>query len=473
MAALSVTDFVKEVKSGSISVHEHTAQILEEAEKTNPEYNHFALIAKESALKDAAELDNLVRSGKASGKLLGVPVSVKDCICVKGMESRSSSRILSGYIPPFDATAIAKVRKEGAIIIGKTNQDEFGFGTFGNNAGLGFGLPRNPLDEKRSCGGSSAGSAGFTALTKHTHLSIGESTGGSIAAPSSFCGVASITPTYGRVSRYGLMDYASSMDKIGTMAKGVSDASLLLNVISGFDEKDSTSLKEESPREIPKKFKLGIPKDLLETVDEKIMKEFWRFVEKAEESGFECEEISLPLNTKYGISVYYLIAVSEASTNLAKYCGMRYGASGELKGTFDEYFSKVRSTHLGREAKRRIILGTFARMSGFRDAYYLKAMKARTLLIGEYKRMFSKLDAIVHPTMPVTAPLFSEIEKLTPAQIYGMDLCTCPANLAGLPHISINFSKIDSLPAGLMLTGNHLDEHKLVSAAEKLEALVA
>lgn len=366
-------------------------------------------------------------------------------------------------------------KAEGAIIIGKTSQDEFGFGTFGRNVGVGFPLPRNPYDLERSCGGSSSGSGGFTALTKNTHVSIAESTGGSIACPSSFCGVASITPTYGRVSRYGLLDYASSLDKIGSMGKTVSDSALLLDIISGHDEKDSTSIKNQNTilqkEGKNRKFRIGIPKDFLGSADEPVKKAFWEMIKKAESHGFDYEEISLPLNSKYGIAAYYLIAMSEASTNLAKYCGIRYGASEPLQGSFDGYFSNVRSKNFGTEAKRRIILGTFARMSGFRDAYYLKAMKARTMLINEYKKIFSNYDFIAHPTMPILAPKFDEIAKLTPIQDYTMDLCTVPANLAGMPHLSLNISFVKNLPCGLMLTANHLEEAKLVNAAELMEAL--
>jgi aspartyl-tRNA(Asn)/glutamyl-tRNA(Gln) amidotransferase subunit A len=464
--------FAEEVRRGGISVVEHTSKILDEAEKTSKRYSHFALIARKEALAEAERLDREIKKGRAAGKLLGVPVSVKDCICVRGMESRASSRILSGYIPLSDAAAVERARKEGAVIIGKTLQDEFGFGTFGNNTGLGFGIPKNPHDRERSCGGSSAGSAGFTALTKHTHISLGESTGGSIACPSSFCGVAGITPTYGRVSRYGLIDYSNSMDKIGPMAKTIAGAAPLLDVVSGYDSRDSTSLKDVPERKAgTKKLRLGIPKELAGAADTEVGKAFWAFIKKAEAEGIEHDEISLPLNAKYGVAAYYLIAVSEASTNLARYCGMRYGKHEKLEGTFDEYFSKVRSLHFGKEAKRRIMLGTFARMSGFRDAYYLKAMKARTLLIEEYRKAFSRYDLIAHPTMPVTAPKLTEVEKLTPLQVYAMDLCTVPANLAGLPHANVNFSNINSMPCGLMLTAPHLEEAKLIAGAGLMEGL--
>jgi aspartyl-tRNA(Asn)/glutamyl-tRNA(Gln) amidotransferase subunit A len=472
---LTIRQFVTEVKKGNISVLEHTKKIIAEAEQSNSCYHHFNLIAKQEALQQAKEIEAEIRTGRHKGKLLGVPISVKDCICVKGIESRAGSKILSGYAPLFDATVIEKAKAEGAIIIGKTAQDEFGFGTFSTNTGIGFEQPRNPLDVKRCCGGSSGGSAGFTALTKLTHVSIGQSTGGSIACPASFCGVAGITPTYGRVSRYGLIDYANSLDKIGSIGKTVEDAALLLEVIAGYDAHDSTSLpneKEDYSKIAPaEKLKIGIIKEFFSDCDKSVQKECMNAIEKLQRQGAKVEEISLPLNAKYGIAAYYLISTAEASTNLAKYCGMRYGAHAELAGNFNEYFSKVRSSGFGEEAKRRILLGTFARMAGFRDAYYLRAMKARTRLIKEFKEAFHKVDVLANPTMPIIAPTFEEISKLSPLQQYTMDLCTVPANLAGVPHISVPVGEHGNMPVGLMLTADHLQERKMIEAALVLEAV--
>tara|TARA_Y100000310_G_scaffold342623_1_gene446628 strand:+ start:6306 stop:7739 length:1434 start_codon:yes stop_codon:yes gene_type:complete len=471
---LTIKEFVKEVKMGNISVLEHTEQILEEINSRNPEYNHFNLIAKEYALQQAKEVEAGIKTGRHTGKLLGVPISVKDCICIKGMESRGGSKILTDYKPTFDATVISKVKAEGAIIIGKTSQDEFGFGTFCTNTGIDFPIPKNPLDVKRSCGGSSGGSAGFTALTNFAHLSLSESTGGSIACPASFCGVVGFTPTYGRVSRYGLIDYANSLDKIGSMGKSVEDSALLLKVISGHDKNDSTSLPEPvsdwgKQEAVAKDLKVGVVKELFEKSDDKVRKPCEKAIKQLEKSGAEVKEVSLPLNSEYGIAAYYLISMSEASTNLAKFCGMRYGMHLSLQGSFNEYFSKVRSEGFSKEAKRRVLLGTFARMSGFRDAYYLKAMKVRTKLIQEFKKVFEDIDVLAHPTMPVVAPKFSEIEKLSPLQHYAMDLCTVPANLAGVPHVSVNAGFDKKMPVGLMLTADHLQEEKIVKAALAVE----
>ncbi|MCX6799404.1 MAG: amidase family protein [Candidatus Diapherotrites archaeon] len=473
---LSIKEFVSEVKKGNISVLEHTEQVLQQAEESNREHHHFNIIAKKEALKQAEEAEALIRTGRHKGKLLGLPVSVKDCICVKGIESRAGSKILSGYMPLFDATVIGKARAEGAIIIGKTAQDEFGFGTFSANVGVGFERPRNPLDPSRSCGGSSGGSAGFTALSSFAHASIAESTGGSIACPASFCGVVGLTPTYGRVSRYGLIDYANSLDKIGSIGKSVEDAALLLEVISGHDANDSTSLPEEalplSSLRWESKFRVGVLRDFFEGCDDAVQKQCMRALDELEKHGAIVEEIELPLNAKYGIAAYYLISTAESSTNLARYCGMRYGLHERLEGNFNEYFSKVRSCGFGEEAKRRILLGTFARMAGFRDAYYLRAMKARTKLIGEFKRAFERFDLLANPTMPIAAPTFEEIGKLSPMQQYAMDLCTVPANLAGLPHASVPVGSGGKMPVGLMLTADHLQEEKLVKGALALEAVL-
>tara|TARA_Y100000310_G_scaffold345455_1_gene465187 strand:+ start:1173 stop:2570 length:1398 start_codon:yes stop_codon:yes gene_type:complete len=461
---INISQFVKETKSGSVL--EHTHKIIEEIEKKNKKFHHLNSFDKKSVIEQAEQLEKQ----KQKGKLFGVPISVKDCVCVEGLESRAGSKILSGYKPVFDATVIAKAKKEGAIILGKTSQDEFGFGTFSTNHTAGEN-PKNPFDDERSCGGSSGGAAGFTALTKNTHAAIAESTGGSIACPASFCGVASITPTYGMVSRFGLMDYANSLDKIGSMGKTIEDASVLLEVMSGNDPKDSTSLKDASIKnQDVKGLKIGLPKELFKSIQDEKLKEIVRKkIDKAESFGAKIEEISLPLNTEYGVAVYYLIAMAEASTNLAKYCGLRYGFEKKIEGNFNEYFSSVRSEAFGEEAKRRIIIGTFARMSGFRDAYYLRAMKARTKLINEYKSIFKKVDLLAMPAMPIVAPKFKEIEKLSPLQHYQMDLCTVSPNLCGLPHATINAGFLKELPVGLMLAGNHLEDGKVISAAKKLE----
>ena len=467
---MDVFEFVQEVKKGSIDPIENAHKVLEESRRIDKEYSYFNTIDEKSFL-DAAK-----QQKKSSGILAGLPISVKDCVCIKGMESTAGSAILKGYRPLFDATAVERARQQGAIVIGKTSQDEFGFGSFSTNVGKGFLIPKNPFDKSRVTGGSSGGSAGITRKANFAHLSVSESTGGSIAAPASFCGVVGITPTYGRVSRYGLIDYANSLDKIGSIGKTVSEAALLLEVMQGHDPKDSTSSKEkpESYAAIIKKDirkqKIALLKDsFAEGIDKDIQKAMEKAKASLEECGATIEEIDLPLTSKYALPVYYLIAMSESSTNLAKYCGLRYGRSEPLEGSFDEYFSKVRELGFGDETKRRIILGTFARMAGFRDAYYIKAAKVRALIIEEYKKVFARYGAILSPAMPLIAPKFTDIRDLTPIQNYMMDILTVGPNLAGLPHASIPFGQSKDMPIGVMLMSDHFKEAQLIQIASHLE----
>ncbi len=415
------------------------------------------------------------RPSSNKGRLSGIAVSVKDCICVKGVESAAGSRILEGYRPPFDAAVVSKIKGAGGVIIGKTNQDEFGFGTFSVNSG--FRIPRNPHDPSRSCGGSSGGAAGLTAALPDNihHIALGQSTGGSISCPASFCGVVGLTPTYGLVSRYGLIDYANSMDKIGPIAKTVEDAAFMLSVIAGHDERDPTTIQSKNQdytkylKSGIKGMNIGVPKEYFrEGVDDAVKDKVWEGIKKLEGLGARYQEISLPL-TKYALSAYYIIASAEASTNLAKFCGMRYGASENIEGSFNEYFSKVRSKYFGEEAKRRVLLGTYARMAGYRDQYYLKAMKVRTLIIQEFKKAFQKYDVLIAPTMPIIAPKFSEIEKMTPAQQYMMDILTVGPNLAGIPHLSVPCGTVRGMPVGLHVLGNHLQEGKILRVGKVLK----
>ncbi|MBI2128932.1 aspartyl/glutamyl-tRNA amidotransferase subunit A [Candidatus Woesearchaeota archaeon] len=434
---MNIIDFIKKIQNREIDVIKNTEKAIYEIKKINSEYNYFNVISENFALDQAKVIEK-----RPHGRLAGLTVSIKDCICVDGVESTAGSKILKGYNPVFNAAVVEKIIREGAIIVGKTSQDEFGFGGFSINTGIDFKIPLNPFDRERSCGGSSGGSAGITQKASFPHISLGESTGGSIVNPASFCGIVGLCPTYGRVSRYGLIDYANSLDKIGPMAKNVYDAALMLEIISGFDPKESTTISKDVDKYTDAAgkdcggMKIGIIKD------------------------------SFGEGTDKG---YYLIAMSESSTNLAKYCGMRYGKHEKLEGNFNEYFSKVRSLNFGPEAKRRIILGTFARMAGYRDAYYIKAMKVRTKIIEEYKKLFKKYDALISPTMPITAPKIKEIEKLTPLQNYMMDIMTVGPNLAGLPHMSIPVGFKGNMPVGMMLIGDHLEESKIIQLGSAVE----
>jgi len=443
--------------------------VIDQVKKLNKEY-HFLNTISEDLATDLSK-------NPEKGPLSNIAISVKDCICVSNVESKAGSKILTNYEPVFDATVIEKIKQAGGIILGKTAQDAFGFGSFSTNVGLGLKVPLNPHNKDCACGGSSGGAAGLTSKADFKHIALGQSTGGSIVAPASFCGVVGLCPTYGRVSRYGLMDYANSLDKIGPIAKTVSEIALLLKIIAGYDPKDSTSLDAKVPnyedflkKDIKGK-KIGIIKETFqEGIDEEVKEKVQEGINKLKEQGAIVEEISLPLTIKYGVADYYLIAMAEASTNLAKLCGLRYGQHEKLEGNFNEYFSSVRSLNFNEESKRRIMIGTFTRMAGYRDAYYIKAMKVRTKIIAEYKKAFKKYDILVSPTMPVVAPKFKDIEKLTPLQNYMMDIMTVGPNLAGLPHMTVPVGKNkDNMPIGLMLIADHLKEENLIQFGAKLE----
>jgi aspartyl-tRNA(Asn)/glutamyl-tRNA(Gln) amidotransferase subunit A len=458
----SVMQFLDAVKRGQVNLEEFYIDLFAELARLNEKYNFMITIAEG-------------KPEKRNGKLAGLPVSVKDCICTKGIQSTAGSRILQGYVPPFDATVVARIKALGAEIIGKTAQDEFGFGTFSTNCG--FDIPKNPIDPARSCGGSSGGAAGLMSALDMPHVALAQSTGGSISCPASFCGVVGLTPTYGLVSRYGLIDFANSLDKIGPIGKSVADVALSLSVIAGNDKRDQTTINKK-PEDYLKHLKdgnlrgvkIGVPREYMEEgVDLKVNEKVMDALGKMEKMGATYKECTLP-STSYSIPAYYIIATAEASTNLAKFCGMRYGAEGKVEGEFNEYFSKVRSKYFGDEAKRRILLGTFARMAGYRDQYYLKAMKVRTLIINDFKRAFKRFDVLIAPTMPTIAPNFSEIKKMTPLQNYMSDILTVAPNLAGIPMLSVPCGEVNGMPVGMHIMGNHLEEGKILRVGHAFES---
>ncbi len=456
---IHLKEFLEDAKNGNVDIGEFTAKVFSETKKIQKEFSPFITISD-----NTGELKN--------GRIFPLPVSVKDCICTKGIRTTAGSKILDGYMPPFDATSVSKVKENGGFVLGKTAQDEFGFGTFSTNCA--YSVPKNPYDKERSCGGSSGGAACITAAATFPHVAIAESTGGSITAPAAFTGTVGLTPTYGRISRYGLIDYSNSMDKIGVIGKEVYDVALLFSVISGYDPLDSTSSKIETKdftrfmENDIKGMKIGIPKEYLEGIDEKIAKNVMEKATNLESLGAELVNISLPL-TKFSLPSYYLIAMSEASTNLAKYSGLRYGLQENVLGNFSEYFSSIREKGFGKEAKRRIMLGTYARAAGFREAYYIKALKVRQLIINEFKNAFGKVDVLLAPSMPITAPKFSEIENLTPLQIYNIDKLTTAPNMAGIPTISVPAGVVSGLPVGAQLMANYFNEEKLISVASAIQ----
>jgi aspartyl-tRNA(Asn)/glutamyl-tRNA(Gln) amidotransferase subunit A len=468
---------IKNVKSGKVDIISYTEETLKECEDINKEYNFFTTIDTNHTLGQAKEIAAAVEN-KKENPLAGIMISVKDCICVKDMESTASSTILKGYKPLFHATAIARLIDAGAIIIGKTAADEFGFGSFAKNTGPGIPVPVNPINTEHATGGSSGGCGGITKKlgdSRKAHVSLAESTGGSIVCPASFCGVIGFCPTYGAISRYGLIPYANSLDKIGLMATKVDDISPVFEVIKGFDEKDGTSLRTDIPLNIDtsKIKKIAVIKESLrEGIDKEIIAQTRKVIEQLKEKGITVDEVSLPKNFKYGISSYYITATCEASTNLSCLSGLRYGVESDKKGkTFRQYFSEIRSKNFSEEAKRRILLGTFARMTGYRDAYYIRASKIRTLIIEEYKEIFKEYDVILSPTMPVVAPKFSEIEKMTPIQHYMMDILTVGPNLAGMPHGTVPSGEKEGMPIGIMGIADHCKEEKLLSFMKIVEEL--
>ncbi|MBI5226600.1 Asp-tRNA(Asn)/Glu-tRNA(Gln) amidotransferase subunit GatA [Candidatus Micrarchaeota archaeon] len=435
---------------------------LEKARQAETRLNCMAYIAENTSATTGQKKNNTAKTGPLSGVFLGV----KDNLCVAGMPASAGSQILQGYVPPFNATAIERLQQQGATIVGKTVMDEFGFGTFNVNTQK---IPKNPHDPTRATGGSSGGCGAFTAATGMP--SIAESTGGSISAPAAFCGVVGVTPTYGKVSRYGLIDYANSLDKIGTVATTVKEAFDLLDVMAGPDSKDSTCLKPFPEKKAT--HKAAIVTELFEKADAGVRQKTMNAVDNLKQAGVQVDTVSFH-HIESALFAYYIIAMAEASTNLAKYVGLRYGEqpAAEENETYTEFFTRVRGS-FGPEAKRRILLGSFARTAGYRGKYYDKACRVRTLVIDEWKGALEKYDVLLTPSMPCIAPKFSEIEKLKPLQHYAMDACTVSPNLAGLPHASIPVNTSENMPVGLQVIGGHFQEKLVRRYSEMVEAAVS
>ena len=443
-----------------VKLDDFAPRVMEKARAIQQKYSPFITLD-----------ENLGSTNRNAQKL---PFSVKDNICTNGLRTTAGSRILENYIPPFDATCVRQVKSAGGFVIGKTAMDEFGFGTFSTNCA--YGAPKNPIDIQRVCGGSSGGAACVTAAADFPHIAIAQSTGGSITAPAAFTGTVGLTPTYGRVSRWGLIDYANSMDKIGVIGRCTYDAAFGFSLIAGHDPLDATSLnapKLDYTKVLEKDIRhlrIGVPSEYFNAdgVDPQVKKLVWDKITSLERFGATYEEISLP-STKYATAAYYLIALSEASTNLAKFCGLRYGSQGETEGNYENYFSSIRERGFGEEAKRRIVLGTYARMSGYRDAYYIKALKVRAKIIGEFRKAFDRVGAIATPSMPIFAPRFDEVAGLTPVQQYAMDIMTTAPNLAGLPTVSVPAGESGGLPAGVQFIGDYENEGTLLQLAAACE----
>ncbi len=456
----SATELLKLIREKEIKPSEVVESFLRRFEETEEKVKAFITPLYEKALKEAKELDRR----EASGRLFGLPIAIKDNIVIKGERTTCGSKILENFVSPYDATVIERLRREGALFVGKTNLDEFAMGSSTEHSA--FFPTRNPWDRERVPGGSSGGSAATVALLS-SPLSLGSDTGGSIRQPASFCGVIGIKPTYGRVSRYGLVAFASSLDQIGAFGRRTEDIALLLEIISGHDPRDSTSAKvpvpsftEEMKRDI-KGLRVGLPKEFFEFEVQKEVKEvFEKFVKELGGLGCDVVEVSLP-HVKYAIPAYYIIAPSEASSNLARYDGVRYGYRTKDYNNLLEMYSKTRDEGFGPEVKRRIMLGTFALSAGYYDAYYLKAQKVRRLIYEDFMNAFKEVDLIASPTTP-TLP-FKLGERLDdPIKMYLSDVLTVPVNLAGLPGISVPIGWVNDLPVGGQLIGKPWDEATLL-----------
>jgi len=427
--------------------------------------NAFITVAKEKALARAKEID----SQGHDGPLAGIPVAIKDNISTKGIQTTCASKILTGYVPPYDAHVIERLKDAGAVIIGKTNMDEFAMGTSTETSF--YGPTRNPWDPDRVPGGSSGGSAAAVA-GGDVPLALGSDTGGSVRCPASFCGVVGLKPTYGVISRYGLISYANSLEQIGPFATTVRDVAKLFDVIAGYDARDSTSVDKEvnyssALKNDVRGLKIGVPEEYFgEGTDENVNKAVWNAIHKLEDLGATRIEVKMP-HTKYALSAYYIIAMSEASSNLARFDGMRYGLRTE-DSDWHTTFSQVRAAGFGDEVKRRILLGTYALSAGYHDKYYLKALKVRTLIKQDFELAFKDADVLIAPTMPY--PAFRLGEKIDdPLSLYLADVDTVPINLAGVPSISVPCGFSHGLPIGMQVIGKHFDETTILRTAYTFE----
>jgi len=441
-------------------------------ESDDPKIGAYLTLCKDRALAKALEIDAMAAKGEKLPPLGGVPVGIKDVMVTRGVRSTAGSKILGNYIPPYDCTAVARLEAAGAVVLGKLNCDEFAMGSSNENSA--WKPVHNPRDLSRVPGGSSGGSAAAVAADMAV-VALGSDTGGSIRQPASFCGVVGMVPTYGRVSRYGLIAFASSLDHIGPLAKTVKDAAIVLRTIAGRDPMDSTSAEVPVPDyavEIEKPvrgMKIGVAKEYLgEGLDPEVRKAVETAIQDLASLGCEVVEISLP-HTKYAVPAYYLVATAEASANLARFDGVRYGCRAGDGRTLSEMYRRSRDQGFGAEVKRRIMLGTYALSAGYYDAYYLKAQKVRTLLTRDFEEAFKKVDVIATPTSPTAA--FKLGEKVDdPLAMYLADIYTVTADLAGIPGISVPCGETkEKLPIGLQLLGKHFDEATVLRVAHAYE----
>ena len=432
----------------------------------------YLSLTEEEAYQQARRSDERIAKGGDVPELTGIPFALKDILCTKSVTTTCASKILEHFRPPYDATVVRRLRENGAVFLGKVNMDEFAMGSSTENSG--FGITRNPWDFDRIPGGSSGGSAAAVAADECI-ASLGSDTGGSVRQPAACCGVVGLKPTYGRVSRFGLVAFASSLDQIGPITKDITDCAILMNAVSGHDPNDSTCVEIEVPdykRALindVKGMKLGIPKEyFVEGMDREVEKAVWEAIKLLEQWGASIKEVSLP-HTEYAVATYYIICTAEASSNLARYDGVKYGLRARGCNGLIDMYAQTRAAGFGPEVKRRIMLGTYVLSAGYYDAYYRKAQQVRTLIKEDFDRAFEEYDALLTPTSPTPAFMIGEKVK-DPLQMYLSDILTIPVNLAGIPGISIpcGFSS-EGLPIGLQIIGKHFDEEKILRAAYTYE----
>ena len=469
--SLTAVELGKKIKAKEISVKEATQAYLDQIEKVEADVHSYVTIDKEGALKRAEEVQKLIDDGTIQSPLAGVPVAIKDNMCTKGTRTTCSSKILENFVPTFTSEAVLNLEKAGAVIIGKTNMDEFAMGSTTETSY--YGVTRNPWNLGHVPGGSSGGSCAAVAAGECAYA-LGSDTGGSIRQPSSFCGVTGIKPTYGTVSRYGLIAYGSSLDQIGPIAKDVTDCAAILETIASHDVKDSTSVEREydftsALEDDVKGMKIGIPRDYFgDGLSADVKEQILNAVKVLEEKGAVVEEFDLSL-VKYAIPAYYIIADAEASSNLARFDGVKYGYRTEEYEGLHNMYKKTRSEGFGAEVKRRIMLGSFVLSSGYYDAYYLKALRTKALIKQAFDKAFAKYDMIVAPAAPTTAPELGK-SLSDPMKMYLSDIYTISVNLAGLPGISIPVGKDSKgLPVGMQLIGDCFQEKKIIQAAYTFE----
>jgi len=475
MAATTIDDIRAAVAARKTTATAFAEEYYARIRKEDPEIGAFLTLCEDRALANAARIDALATEGKPLPPLAGVPVAIKDVIVTNGVRTTAGSKVLGNFIPPYDCTAVARLEAAGAVILGKLNCDEFAMGSSTENSA--YHVVHNPRDKSRVPGGSSGGSAAAVAAEMAV-ATLGSDTGGSIRQPASFCGVVGLKPTYGRVSRYGLIAFASSLDHIGPLANSVKDAALMLRTIAGRDPMDSTSAEVPVPdyvaelqkpiRDSARALKVGVAKEYFGAgLDPEVRTAVEAAIQKLAELGCEVVPVSLP-HTEYAVPTYYIVATAEASSNLARFDGVRYGFRAKAN-TLSEMYRQTRDRGFGMEVKRRIMLGTYALSAGYYDAYYLKAQKVRTLLTSDFDEAFKKVDVIAAPTCPT--PAFRLGEKVDdPLAMYLADIYTVTANLAGIPGISIPCGENhEKLPIGLQLFARHFDEATLLRVAHAYE----